>query len=220
MTWRFKKRSKRLFYLYSFLYEDMFDSEFSSPQKETMTTEVTSHNDCLNWLKDRKLPVLRDSQQCLIFLPKSFFFSANFFLLNSYPQHWPASRCVTSTSHRTTTWRQERREPSSLSVPILSMASYLFNAFFIMRPSVSDMDRELILCQSSQCRGGIRQHSRSSCLYFQVQPVKGAMPGRHSVNFSTELSLVYSNRLKSKQEFLNLCDIWLPYEAKNKLAHN
>lgn len=82
--------------MYSFLYENMFDSEFSSPQKETMTTEMTSHNNCLNWLKDRKLPVLRDSQR-LIFLPKSFFFSANFFLLNSYPQHWPASPCVSST---------------------------------------------------------------------------------------------------------------------------
>lgn len=141
MTWRFKKRSKRLFYLYSFLYENMFDSEFSSPQKDTMTTEMASHNDCLNWLKDRKLPVSRDSQQCLIFLPKSFFFSANIFLLNSYPsidQHL----AVSPVPAYRTTWRQERREPSSLSVPILTMASYLFNAFFIMRPSVSDMDRE------------------------------------------------------------------------------
>lgn len=79
---KIKKRSKILFYPHSFLYENMFDSEFSSPQKE-MTIEMTCPNDCLNWLKDRKLPVLQDSQQHLIFLPKSFFFSANFFLLNS-----------------------------------------------------------------------------------------------------------------------------------------
>lgn len=45
----------------------------------------------------------------------------------------------------------------------LAMASYLFNAFFIMRP----MDREPILCQSSQCCGGVRQHSRSSACTFR-----------------------------------------------------
>lgn len=96
MTWRFKKRSKILFYLHSFPYDNTF--EFSSPQKETMTIEMASHSGyCLNWLKDRKLPVLRDGQQHLIFLPKPFFFSANFFLLNSYHQHWTASPCVTST---------------------------------------------------------------------------------------------------------------------------
>lgn len=75
-----------LFYLHSFPYDKTF--EFSSPQKETMTTEMISHSGCcLNWLKDRKLPVLRDGQQHLMFLPKPFFFSANFFLLNSYHQH-------------------------------------------------------------------------------------------------------------------------------------
>lgn len=147
---RFKKRKRRrniLFYLHRFLYKNTFDSEFSFLQREMMTTEMTSYNDCFSWLKDRKISVSYETVNNIwysylhrSFLPTQPLPSVPSQTLFTSTEQQPAVSWVLANG--ATIWGQEEsgvtkssleRQSSWKSSQTPSWLHYLFSAFFIMR---------------------------------------------------------------------------------------